>query len=109
MCLAANETGAVWFAAVTGLGVGAVAVDIVVESEFFSGFNAALGEDAHAESIANNPFVDKTVRVARMVAESAEVALFCCINKLSFAERHEIKVFDALLVILVHAPSEGGL
>ena len=44
-----------------------------------------------------------------MVAEPAEVALFRCIDKLTLGEGHEIEVFDAFLIILVHAPPESRL
>lgn len=105
--LAANEPSTVGLAAVTGLGIGPIAIDVVVENEFLACFDSSFGEDAHAQLVAYDPFVDKAIRIARVVAEAAEIALFGSINKLALGERHEVEVLDALLVILHHASPEG--
>jgi hypothetical protein len=68
-----------------------------------------LGEDSHAESLAYNPFIDITIWITRMVAESAKVSSFSRIDELTLGKGHEVEVLDAFLVILVHAPPESGL
>lgn len=107
--LAADEADAVLLTAVTWLGVGAVAVDIVVEHELLTGADGAAGKNAHAQLLAHHPLVDITVGIARMVAEPAQVALLSGIDKLALGERHEVKVLDALAVVLDHPVPERRL
>ena len=44
-----------------------------------------------------------------MVAETTEVTFFGSIDEFALAERHEIKVLDSFLIILVHAAPESRL
>ena len=41
-----------------------------------------------------------------MIAKPTEIPLFGCIDKFTFAQRHEVKVLDTLIIILDHTFSE---
>jgi hypothetical protein len=104
-----DETGAVRLPAVARLGISAVSIDVVVEDEFFAGFDSPLGEDAHAQFIPDHPLVDKAIRIARVIAEAAEVTLLRRIDELTLGEGHEIEMLNTFFVILDHASAEGTL
>jgi len=106
LLLSANEARAVGLAAVAGLGVGTIAIDVVVEDELFPRLDVALDEDTHAQLVADDPLVDKAIGVAGVVAEAAEVALFGGVDKLALGQRHKVEVLDALVVVLQHAAAE---
>jgi hypothetical protein len=88
-----------WFCAVT--------VDIIVECELFAGFDTPFSKDSHTKLIPHHPFVDVTVWVAGVIAEASHVALACRIYEFTLVERHEIKVFDAFFIVLMHSSAEG--
>ena len=105
---AADEARAIGFAAITWLRVSTVAIDVVVEDKFFPSLDSSFGENAHAKLVADNPFVDIAIRVARVVAKSTKIASFCSIDELALAQGHEIEMFDAFLIVLNHTFSKRG-
>lgn len=106
LCFAADEASTVGFATITRLWVCSISIDVVIEDEFFPGLDLAFHEDAHAKFVTNNPFVHKTVGIARVIAKSSEIALFSRIDEFAFCEGHEIEMFYAFFVVLNHAASE---
>ncbi len=107
--LAANKTNTIWLAAVAGLRISAITVDVVVEDQLLAGPDGAGGENAHAQLVANHPFVHVAIGIARVVAKPAQVALFGCVDKLALGQRHKVEVLDALLVVLDHPIPKRGL
>lgn len=107
--LAPNEASAIGLATVTGLRICSIPVDIVVEHQLFTSFDRSFSKYAHAQLLSNNPFVDIAVGVARVIAESTEIALLGGVDKFSLAQGHEIKVLDAFLVVHVHSAAKGLL
>jgi hypothetical protein len=91
------------------LGVSPVAVHIIVENQLLAGFDVSLGKNAHAQLLTNDPFVHVAVRIARVVAKSAEIALLRSVNELVFRKGHKIKMLDAFFVIFNRAFSERRL
>ena len=106
LCLATNEAGAVGFAAVAWLRVCSVAVNVVIENQLFALLDVSLGKYSHAKFVTHYPFVHVTIRIARMVTEPAQISFLGRIDELTFAERHEVKMFDALLIVLDHAAAK---
>ena len=106
LCLATNEASAIGFAAVAGLRVGAVSVDIVVEYELLASFDFPLGKNSHPELVSHHPFVDIAVRTTGVIAEPAQVSFLCSIDEFAFRKGHEIEVLDSFFIVLNHAPSE---
>lgn len=66
----------------------------------------AFSENAHAEFLSNNPLIDITVGIARVVAKTPKISLLSCVHKFALAEGHEVEMFDPLSVILPHAAME---
>lgn len=64
LSLAANKAGAVGLAAVAWLGIGTIAVDVVVEHKFLTGLDMTLGKDAHTQLVANHPLVHIAIWIA---------------------------------------------
>jgi hypothetical protein len=91
------------------LGVGAVSVDVVVENQLLAGFDVSLGKNAHAQSLADDPFVNVAVWSARVVTEASKVSLFRGIDEFALRQGHEVEMFDTFLIILDRAPPERGL
>jgi hypothetical protein len=98
--LAADVASAVWFAAVTGLGVSTIAVHIVIENQLLARPDGAQRKNAHAQLITHHPLVHVTVGIARVVAEPAKVTFLRCVDKLALCERHKIEMLNAFLVVL---------
>jgi hypothetical protein len=107
--LTSDETGAIWFATIARLGVGAIAVHIIVENELLAGFDVSLGKNAHAQLLTYHPFVHVAIGIARMVAKSTEVAFFRSIDEFAFCQGHKIKVLDTFFGICVRAAPERRL
>ena len=87
--------------------VGTVSIDIVVEDELFSSLDISLGKDAHAQLIANHPFVDVAIGITGVVAEPTKVAAFGGIDELASTERHEVEVLNAFIIVGDHSFAEG--
>jgi len=100
LCLATDESGAIWFTTIARLRISSISVDIIIENELFACLYISFGEDAHTQSSTNDPFVNITVRIARVVAKATQITLLCRIDELAFIQGHEVEVFDAFLVIL---------
>lgn len=108
LSLATKETCAIGFAAITRLRVCPIPIDVVVEHQFFSGVDSALGKDAHPQLFANDPFVHVTVGIARMIAEPAQITFLGRVDEHIFLQGHEVEVLDALIVVLVSASLKGS-
>ena len=61
--LATNVARTIGLAAVAGLWICSIAVDVVVEDKFFACLDFALGKNSHAQFVANHPLVDIAVGI----------------------------------------------
>lgn len=107
--LATDVAGAVRLTAVARLRLCSIPIDVVVECELFTSLYFAFGEDAHAETIANHPFVDIAIRITRMIAKPTQISLLRGVDEFAFVEGHEVEVLDAFIIVLLHPLSEGVL
>ena len=104
------------FTTVARLCIVSIAVDVVVERQLLAGDDLSLGEDAHAQLAADDPFRDVAVWPARVIQETTETAFARGVDVLvrgsaqhragSAAETHlvllqlhEVEVLDALVAI----------
>jgi hypothetical protein len=59
-----------------------ITIDVVVEGQLLVGFDVALGEDAHAHLLADGPFGDEAIGVARVVEETSFASLLGRVDEL---------------------------
>lgn len=108
LSFATNPANAVWFAAKALLGVVAITVNVVVESQLFSLFDVSFGEDSHSLFIPDRPLCDHAVWSARVIQKPPESSLFCGIDEDVAIECHKVKVFDSLVGIVAHSTLKEG-
>ena len=97
---ATNISSTVGLSTVAWLRISSVSVDIIIEDKLLACPDFALGEDSHTQFVAHDPLVNIAVRVTGMIAKATQVAFLSGINKLVLCERHEIEVFDSLIIVL---------
>lgn len=90
-----------------------VAIELVVEGQFFSGKDVADGEDPHRADSTGSPLLDLAVGVAAVVDEARGVSFVRSVDQLIWVETHVVHVQLAFAILLLmglrYAPLRAGV
>jgi hypothetical protein len=81
-------------------------IEIVVKNELFPWADTPLREDAQPLPAVSNPSFRIAIGIARVVAESSQIALLGGIDVFVWAQFHNVFMGDAIIAILAHTCGE---